>query len=961
MKKAIKISAVLVALVVLFAMAFVFTSSAAEVTVNDAAGLIEALANQEEKTVIKLGADITLDTDAVANVGGSIVLDLNGHTLTSATTGALFTQTGVVNPFEFVIKDSAGNGAIIAAGATLLGDNFGGTVKIEGGTIVAAKAFDATNGKKVTLTIAQSETDRTGTWTSFNPNDSTVKGFKGYEIAALTAEEQYLLEGKSPVDASAGYYVRPEEYTITYVIPENAVNTTNKTTFTIWDEVTLVDATADGYEPEGWYLTENGVESKIEKIEKNSHYHSLVLVGKFTAKTYTVTYAGTGYTHNNATEFQVTYPNIKLTDAKKNGYNFLGWFDAENGGNQVYEIACNSTFDNVTLYPRWEAIKYSIKYITYGGTPVNGATLVEEYTIEDSLTFPKLEKPGYTFTDWYTVVEPTADDTPKTGITAGETGNITLYAQYEVKEFNITYGTDVAIDEELTAANGFTDKFTVETATFPLKNPKVKAGYEFKGWKDSTGKIITAVTVGTVGDLELTPVIELIQYKIFYNFGTGVQYNDVNNDVNFHAWSTFVGGETPVLVAATRTFYNFVGWSYTDPDAGEAKMLDYNEATKTWTIPATTYADVTVYAVWTPAEYEISYDIEGYKYKILTEEDGKTPKLDDNGNVQYVKENGDVTKDTTEMVPVTDDFGKSVATHTTDAPVSYTYFKDVTIPAPTRPGYTFVRWHETNKDVYLTPDENGNVTITAGSRNGDLNLVAEWEVAKYKVTIKYQFNEDYYGVNAETLKASGWKDEGRTFYEPWLEKEIVYGTPIQHEVLFRVIDGFVPADWYINEIMGDADTTIIVYFEPVVLHTEFKGDMLVITYHDGSQKVIDVETVTGVKYENGKVVYVDKDGNSTVVAATHADISKAIEDLKLDELKGKVDANAADIAKLLGELPNLVKKADFDALNTTVANLQAQVDALSGKSTTNLVLIIIVAIIAVAAAAGVGYLLFGKK
>ncbi len=972
MKKAIKISAVLVALVVLAAMAFVFTSSAAEATANTAAELIENLAKTEE-TIVKLGADITLGTDAI-NVGGKIVLDLNGHTITSATTGALFTQTGVINPIEFVIKDSVGGGAIIAPDATLLGDGFGGTVKIEGGTFIITKFANPVSGKKLTVTVAQSENDKTGTWISFDPNSCTVLGYKGYEIASLKgSDKEYLLEGKTPADARATYYVRPEEYTITYVIPGNTDNTKNEeknTTFTIWDEVKLFEATAEGYLFQGWFESNNDGETKFESSEdgsvisiaKSTAFHSIELVGKFVPETYTVTYGGVeGATHNNQGTFTVELPNLKLTDATKKGYTFLGWYTEANGqGERVTQIECSKTTENVTVYAHFEAIEYSITYITYGGTPVAGQTLVEKYTIEDTLTFAELTKPGYTFTAWYTVVEPTADDQPKTGVTAGEIGNITVYAQYEKVEYKITYGADERIDEELTEANGFVGTYTVETETFTLKHPQLKPGYTFLGWKDETGKIVTAVTVGSIGDLNLTPEIKATIYKIFYNFGTGVQNSDVNNDLNAHSWSNFLGGQSPALVGATRAHYEFLGWSYTNPEDSEVQYLAYDEATKTWTIPATTYENVTVYAVWVEAEYEISYDIDGYKYKILLNEDG-TPALDDNGNVQYVDAEGNVTDDKTKMVKVDDDFGESEATISADKPTTYTYFDSVTIPNPTRPGYIFVRWYDEITETYLEPDANGVVTIAAGTRSGDLSLVAEWEVAKYKVTIKYQFNDDYYGVNADVLKTNAnFKDEGRTFYEAWLDKEVVYGTPIYHEVNFRILNGFVPEKWLVDETMGAEDTTIIVYFEPVVRSTEFKDGQLVITYHDNTQKTIDVESVTGVKYESGKVVYVDKDGNSTVVAATHADISKAIEDLNLDALKSDIQQNKDDIQNILGQLPDFVNKADFDALKTSVADLQAQIDALSGKDTTYLVLIIIVAIISVAAAAGVVFL-FVKK
>ena len=385
MKKALKISAVVVALVVLFAMAFVFTSSAAETTVGTVDELTAALASETE-TVVKLGTDLTID--ATINVGGQITLDLNGHTITSASTGALFNQAGVAHPVEFKITDSVGGGAIIAADATLIGNNIGGTAKIEGGAIVVGTAVDSTN-TKVTLTVAQSETYKTGTWTSFNPNQSTVLGFKGY----ATTEANYV----ATTVAGVNYYVSPEVYTIEYIVPNGATHT-NVETFTIWDNVTFTDATAAGYDFDGWY---NG-EEEIEKIDAGTEYHSIVLTGKFTAKTYTITYEGlNGATHTNPADFKVTYANVKLTDATKTGYTFLGWYTEANGqGTRVTEIACSTTTENVTVYAHFEAITYTITYVTYGGTTTN--TLVGTYTIEDTFNFETLSKDGYNWDAWYT-------------------------------------------------------------------------------------------------------------------------------------------------------------------------------------------------------------------------------------------------------------------------------------------------------------------------------------------------------------------------------------------------------------------------------------------------------------------------------------------------------------------------------------------------------------------------------
>lgn len=958
MKKAIKISAVLVALVVLATMAFVFTSSAAEVTANTVADLTNNLA--QEDTLVKLGADIgAADDMTVYNVAGKVTLDLNGKKILSGATGNLFTQVGVTNPVEFVITDSVGGGAIIAPAAKLLG-NFGGTVKIEGGTIVTADLIDTAATTKPVVTIAQSKAYQTGTWTSFDPTNCLVLGF-----AATNSP--------STVDATATYYVAPAIYTITYTVPEGANNPNEAAhpTYTIWDEFSFADATANGYEFKGWYLKDN--DSPINGLVAGNNFYHIEVVGKFEAKVYNITYAGTGYKNNvnNPATFSVTQPNIKLGAASKVGYEFKGWYTEENGqGTAVTQIECSTTYADVTVYPYFEAINYTINYVTYGGAPAPTKTT---YTVEDEFDFEAVAKDGYNFVGWYGTAIPSDDDAPITGIKKGSTGDVTVYAQYTTKTYTITYGTNDVITSDYAS---FVKEFTVETPTFYLPVPEVKPGYTFVGWQNSLGNMVSAVPVGTITDIDVQPVIKATVYKIFYEFGTGTITSDINNDENATKWFQFTIDQSPALVAPSRAHHNFLGWAYADPygvediDAFlEENGLAYDDTTKTWNIPANTANNVHVYAVWEATEYAIDYDADGYTYKILVDPTTNQPILDANGDVQYVDVNDNVTTDKEQMVKVSLEQDKSVLSD--DAPVKYTYMEDVELPIPTREGYKFVRWYDENTGTYLTPDASGALEIAKGTRSGDLDLVAEWEIAKYKVTVKYQFNDDYYGVNKETLKTNAaYTDEGRTFLVAVENVEVVYGTPFTHEVNFKALNGFIPETWNLDVIMGAEDTTYIIYFEPVIRSTVFENGKLVITYHDNTQKTIDVNAVTGVKFDNGKLVYVDTNGTETPVAyatsAQLAEVQTAVDTINttLNALKTQVETNKADIATLKTALVDLAKIAEnttaINNLKTSVEDLQAQIDAISSKNTTYLVLIIIVGIIALAGA-GCGVYAIIKK
>lgn len=974
MKKAFKISAVLVALVVLATMAFVFTSNAAEVsTIDD----FKAALVQDGETVV-LKADIGTATDTeVFKIGADITIDLNGHKILSGVTGGLFLQEGVVLPGTLTIKDSVGGGAIIAPEATLF-DNVGGTLKITAGTYVA-KGLVVTKAGKATPNVTISGTDSTtkGTWTSFDPSNCLVYGYSVKNAA-------------STVNAAAKYCVYPTVYTIKYTVPNGATHS-NITEYTVeTDTIHLTDASAQGYEFLGWYVKENGVEQAISYVNTKTHLYDLEVVGKFQAKVYNINYGGEGYTNNpnNRSVFTVNMPNLKLGAPTKAGYQFLGWYTGPDGtGTPVDEIKCSTTFEDVTVYPYWSAIVYQITYVTYiEGFDEN--LLKHDYTVEDEFDFDTVSKIGYTFKGWYNSAIPSADDQAITGIKKGTTGNIIVYAQYDIVTYKINYG---EADEIVSDYAEFPKEYNIETPTFALPTPEVKPGYSFHGWKDATDTIISVVPVGSVGDLDLTPVIEKTQYKIFYVFGTGLADSTINNAGNQDKIYFTITDEVR-LVAPTRAYYDFVAWCYADPtgvpadkieDFVKENTLTYDETTGEWIIPAGTTNNVHVYAVWTPTQYDIEYDEDGYAYQIKVDANG-IPELDANGDIQYVLDTEG------NKIPVTLD-DKGVLPE--NAATAYTYTADAKLPIPTRDGYEFQGWLDATTGKLLTPDANGEIIIAKGTRVGDIKLTAEWKINKYKVTLKYQFNADYYGVNKDAIDAAF---GDATFWEETYD--VVFSTSFTHEVTYKMdikytvtnpdtgvttekvftTNGFVPTQWFVEvDAMPSEDVEIIVYFEPVVKSTVYENGKIVITYHDGTQKKIDIASVNGIKLNGNELQYTVEGSTepvtigSFVTAGEYATLKETVEklDKALKDLESKVDtkdkeladAIAAAKADIASNLTKITENANaIKDLQTKVADIEAKIDALDGTTGTYLILIIIVGIIAVASAAGV-VVLFVKK
>ena len=135
---------------------------------------------------------------------------------------------------------------------------------------------------------------------------------------------------------------------------------------------------------------------------------------------------------------------------------------------------------------------YTITYVNVdGATNENPAS----YNVEtETITLKDPVKPGYTFGGWYKDGEFT---TQVTEIIQGTTGNITLYAKWELVSYTITYELDGG-----TNAPENPESYNVETETITLKAP-TKDKYDFKGWyKD--GEFTTQVTEiiqGTTGNI----------------------------------------------------------------------------------------------------------------------------------------------------------------------------------------------------------------------------------------------------------------------------------------------------------------------------------------------------------------------------------------------------------------------------------------------------------------------------
>ncbi|MFA6843681.1 MAG: InlB B-repeat-containing protein, partial [Bacilli bacterium] len=235
---------------------------------------------------------------------------------------------------------------------------------------------------------------------------------------------------------------------------------------------------------DGWYIDDNF----SEKWDFLSDYieSDIILYAKYKPLNYSIKYLTFGGQTTNPEFYSIEDETIPLNDATKEGYKFTGWLL---NGMPVTEI--NFSPEDITLVATYELINYSITYEN-GGDQSN----IDSYTIEDG-KYGLLDavKNGYMFMGWYLNSNFNGDVVKE--IDTGTSGNLVLYAKWDLINYNITYKTNEGTTNSVTTYN-------IESETITLDDC-YKDDYDFVGWYDQEedGKKVTTIYKGSYGDVTL--------------------------------------------------------------------------------------------------------------------------------------------------------------------------------------------------------------------------------------------------------------------------------------------------------------------------------------------------------------------------------------------------------------------------------------------------------------------------
>ncbi len=242
----------------------------------------------------------------------------------------------------------------------------------------------------------------------------------------------------------------------------------------------------------------------------------------------------------------------------KRGYDFLGWFDAADGGSQYIDKdgKCLATFTQDTrLYTHYRAHEYSVTYSAPAEAQgVPGGTVKVSYDAELP-SFPAVTLAHHTLNGWYTA------ETGGNRVTNGDSvleqmktlsfdnynlddvsRALTFYARFDTEQFDVTlkFGGDYA-DETVTVDYGT----PLESILYETRNGD---GYGVAAWSETDGgeafdgMIDRDITLYANG--EWAPVLELDYAG--GNYGGALIVAQAGADL--------------ALPAPERSYSKFMGW-----------------------------------------------------------------------------------------------------------------------------------------------------------------------------------------------------------------------------------------------------------------------------------------------------------------------------------------------------------------------------------------------------------------
>ncbi len=353
---------------------------------------------------------LRFDGDADFNKVASVTI--TGYTSNEAYVEVKLTDGGVINTKFLARADSGG------------GSTYTGKIKTSNNVIYFV-TDSGTSNKDTTTTAAYWYVD----YYKFTGNNG---------VAIQSAQQTFNSTGSS-ASTPSGSFSTTIKYTVTYDANGGNCGQTTGYATSASAAVTLPTPSRSGYIFAGWYTAASGGTRVGGAGESYTPSANITLYAQW-GKPCTVTYDANGGTCGTASE-KYTGSALTLPTPTKDGYWFVGWYDAAEGGNKIGDAGVAYTpAVEITLYAHWqEKVEYTVTYNANGGTCGSQSATYQG----TALPLPTPTREGYEFLGWYNAAED-GDKIGDAGATYTPSANITLYAQWQINSYTITVTTSNA-------------------------------------------------------------------------------------------------------------------------------------------------------------------------------------------------------------------------------------------------------------------------------------------------------------------------------------------------------------------------------------------------------------------------------------------------------------------------------------------------------------------------------------
>lgn len=456
--------------------------------------------------------------------------------------------------------------------------------------------------------------------------------------------------------------------------------------------VSSTEPSRPGYEFLGWTVSGSTAPSPtVYKFGTDSQLMDLssvngaadgkvTLVAKWSIRSYTITYnsqgGGTAPT-DTAKTFSASV--TVATAVAKDGFTFLGWKTTFGGEDYLY-MPGNTLLmptQNLVFTAVWDARPYTLSYSANGGSSASSGSCTapsDDVRIVGSVLPISTGCPsrdGYSFSGWNTAANGSGDSYSPAQLLTMPASNVTLYAQWSVLNFAVTFNVSGGSDGPADLDGDYGTTVTIPST------PPTKTGFVFGSWNtacDGSGIDYAPGDELLIGasDLALCAVWIGTDNSLIYNPnggnggpGTSVVKTGVTVTVSstepvragysFSSWNTkadgtgtgYAAGATFVMPSLEKELFAiWIGKPYTvyfNANGGLGSNLPSSIATKagnTVVIPGTvpsrsgyTFAgwysnplgsggsysgsitmpaeDLVLYAKWSAISYDLSYDLNG--------------------------------------------------------------------------------------------------------------------------------------------------------------------------------------------------------------------------------------------------------------------------------------------------------------------------------------------------------------